>query len=300
MTAKTAPAHILVGIDGSDNSTRAALWAAREATLRGLPLMLVSVIDFGAYVTGAGYATMIADTDPIDGEVHAHLNAVDRKVKVAFPDVTTRLVVRSGVPTTELRALSAGAHLTVVGATGLGGFSSLLMGTTALAMVTHGHSPVAVVRGDETTHEIPETGPVVLGVDGREFSEAAIAWAFDEASRRDAPLVAVHAWTPYPSPYARAYLAGAGTDWEAEAAEQHEILAERLAGWQEKYPDVVVKRVLHTGPPAQTLLDQAADAQLLVVGSRGHGDVTGLAFGSVSRALIHHANCPVLVARNRT
>jgi nucleotide-binding universal stress UspA family protein len=77
----------------------------------------------------------------------------------------------------------------------------------------------------------------------------------------------------------------------------HELLAERLAGWQDKYPDVAVRRVLTRAQPVEALLDNAADAQLIVVGSRGHGGFAGAILGSTSQALIYHAGCPLLVVR---
>jgi nucleotide-binding universal stress UspA family protein len=89
-------------------------------------------------------------------------------------------------------------------------------------------------------------------------------------------------------------------DWDAVEAREHEILAERLAGWQEKYPDVTVRRVVTGGRPARCLLDQAEGAQLLVVGSRGRGGFAGMLLGSTSRTLIHHAPCPLLVVRPAT
>ena len=77
-----------------------------------------------------------------------------------------------------------------------------------------------------------------------------------------------------------------------------ELLAERLAGWSEKYPDVTVERAICRRPSAaEVLLAQAAHAQLVVVGTGGRGALTGLVLGSVSQALLHHAPCPVAVIR---
>jgi len=75
------------------------------------------------------------------------------------------------------------------------------------------------------------------------------------------------------------------------------LLAERLAGWSEKYPDVPVQRLVARGLAGHALLDQAAKAQLVVVGSRGHGEIAGLLLDSVSNALVHKAACPVAIVR---
>jgi nucleotide-binding universal stress UspA family protein len=76
-----------------------------------------------------------------------------------------------------------------------------------------------------------------------------------------------------------------------------ETLSERLAGWQERYPDVLVRRVVVADRPAHQQLEQAQSAQLLVVGSHGRGGVAGMVLGSVSTAVINAARMPVLVAR---
>jgi nucleotide-binding universal stress UspA family protein len=132
----------------------------------------------------------------------------------------------------------------------------------------------------------------VVGVDGSSTSDAAIATAFDEASWRGAELVAVHAWPEWGSDHGHS---GALVDDSGQV--EKELLAERLAGWQEKYPDVAVRRVLTQGRPVEQLLKHAAGAQLVVVGSRGNGGFSGMLLGSTSQALIRHATCPLLVVR---
>ena len=107
------------------------------------------------------------------------------------------------------------------------------------------------------------------------------------------PLVAVHTWLNEINDPVLAPL----VDWQIAAVQAEEVLAERLAGWAEKYPDVTVQRVVARGFPGHALLDQAATAQLVVVGSRGHGEIAGLLLDSVSNALVHKATCPVAVVR---
>jgi nucleotide-binding universal stress UspA family protein len=138
---------------------------------------------------------------------------------------------------------------------------------------------------------------VVVGVDGSPVSEPAIAMAFEEASTRDAELVAVHTWIDLASDSAYAHAIRYITGWEDHEAAAHAVLAERLAGWQEKYPEVVVRRVVAQDRPVRCLLAHAEDAQLLVVGSRGRGGFTGMLDGSTSQALMYHTPCPLLVVR---
>jgi nucleotide-binding universal stress UspA family protein len=175
----------------------------------------------------------------------------------------------------------------------------ILLGSTSLALAAHAECPVALIRPHVAEDEPPVEGPVVVGVDGTPASEQAIAVAFDEASWRGAPLLAVHAWHD-------TFLAGVFEEsrrtMDGDAIEQsaNELLDERLAGWQEKYPDVRVERLVQRGRPAQALLDLADRAQLLVVGSRGRGGLAALALGSTSQAMMSYALCPVLVARGGT
>jgi nucleotide-binding universal stress UspA family protein len=177
----------------------------------------------------------------------------------------------------------------VVGDRGRGRISSVLAGSVAVAAAANAACPVVVVRGEERD----ATLPVVVGIDGTPVSEAAIAFAFDAASSRRAPLLAVHTWVAALGDPSLAPL----IDWEALATEEEEVLAERLAGWAEKYPDVAVQRMVAQGGAAHALLDLTERAQLVVVGSRGHGELAGFVLGSVSNALVHAATCPVAVVR---
>jgi nucleotide-binding universal stress UspA family protein len=139
----------------------------------------------------------------------------------------------------------------------------------------------------------PQHGPVVLGIDGSPASELATAIAFDQASRRGVDLLALHAWSDV------AVLELPALDWDAVEAEAERSLAENLAGWQERYPDVTVRRLLVRDLPAQQLIHQSesTQTQLVVVGSHGRGGLTGLILGSVSNTVLHSVRIPVIVAR---
>ena len=135
---------------------------------------------------------------------------------------------------------------------------------------------------------------MVVGVDGSPTSEAATAFAFEAASLRRVPLVAVHVWRDVLVDATMAPL----LDWDVIDSDEREVLAERLAGWSEKYPDVPVRRLVARDRPARALVEESGRAQLVVVGSRGRGGFHGLLLGSVSQALLHHAHCPVAVVRS--
>lgn len=302
MTTVEGAAHVLVGVDGSESSQRAVRWAADAAARRGQHLLLAHIIDFRPGYASATTPRLELGRMPQEfvDAVHEHAASITDDARdaamIEHPELRTQVTTSIGSPGDDLLRLSSDSTLTVLGATGRGGFTRMLLGSVALAVVSRSQGPVVVVRaGDDGI--VPTTGPVVVGVDGGPRSDAALAAACEEAALRGSDLVAVMAWELAPTELPLGRWVPAGTGFAAARVTEERVLAERLAGWQDSYPDLRVARVFEDGDPKRALLEAAADAQLVVVGSRGHGEVTGLLLGSVSRALIHHAPCPVLVAR---
>ncbi len=192
-----------------------------------------------------------------------------------------------------LVAESRHAQLGVVGSSGLGGFTGLLVGSVAVALCAHGHCSVAVVRQPPTAGS---DAPVVVGVDDSPDKDTVLKTAFAEAGMRGVALEAVHAWHTVGTEQAWYGFHSEGRG-AAIQSEEERILAETLAGWSEKCPDVEVRRIVAHNKPARVLLDHAQHAQLVVVGSRGRGAFTGLVLGSTSQQLVQHAPCPLIVAR---
>ncbi len=295
MTSTTVGRPIVVGVDGSTSALHAALWAADVAAQRRHPLRLVFACDSYAFGYAGGLAPPQSYFDELQAAGELLLSTVETEIRKAHPRVEIAVVLRTAGPVPTLLEQTAGAHLLVLGSRGSGGFRGILAGSTAVALVAHGHCPVAVVRGAAPDAEPPTDGPVVVGVDGSATSDAAVAAAFDEASWRGAELVALHSWLEHTSDNALPERVDA--EWAQLEHQEQELLAERLAGWQEKYPDVAVRRVITQGKPVTRLLEHAAGAQLVVVGSRGHGGFSGMLLGSTSQALVYHAPCPLLVVR---
>ena len=140
---------------------------------------------------------------------------------------------------------------------------------------------------------------IVVGVDGSPESHAALAWALAEARLRNATLHVVHAWV-IPAAFgvdAAFVLAEAIEGFQEEAGRVLDEALAEVAG--EAGTDVPLEREVVQGPASACLLRAAAGADLLVVGSRGHGGFAGLLLGSVSQQCAHHATCPVVIVRGQ-
>ncbi|MGV9557005.1 universal stress protein [Streptomyces sp. NPDC003401] len=135
------------------------------------------------------------------------------------------------------------------------------------------------------------TGPITAGVDGTEESLAALAWAAREAVRRDLALRVVHAWAYQPDAAAEVADREAQRDWVRAA------VREAVAEVSERHPGLRVTSDVPEGEPADTLVAAAAEAELLVLGSRGHGPVVGFLLGSVGQQVIAETRRPVVLVR---
>lgn len=284
---------IVVGVDGSAASNVAVSWAARDAALRHVRLTLVHVVN-----------PMVAAWPqvPLPGGVAVWQENEGRKIledalKVAEEavedgrpvDIGREIMFAPAVPT--LVDLSREAEMMVVGSEGRGAVARGLLGSVSSSMVRRAHCPVAVIHDEDPLMDHPEQAPVLVGIDGSPVSELATAIAFDEASRRGVGLTALHTWSDVE------VFELPGLDLPAVISAAERSLAERLAGWQERYPDVTVRRLVVADRPAHQLIDQSESHQLVVVGSHGRGGFTGMLLGSVSNAVLHSVRMPVIVAR---
>ncbi|NEW54919.1 universal stress protein [Nocardia cyriacigeorgica] len=285
---------VIVGIDGSAGSLTAARWAAGFATERGRALRLahgMELVGTAKLVSTSGGVTSSLLEALKENSRHL-LDRAEEAVTAETPDLAVSTRVSVGSAAALLIEESAGAYAVILGATGNVGVLGHI-GSTLLTVVSRAHGPVIVVRTD-AEGAIRSTGPVVVGVDGSPVSEAALATAFTEAAVRRTDLVAIHVHYDrrLESERLRKFL----PEIEVENAGQ-EVLGERLAGWQEEFPDVTVLRKTYSDNPTARLREWSDSAQLVVVGSRGRGGFTGLLLGSTSHSLVQHAGCPVMVVR---
>ncbi|QUQ64237.1 universal stress protein [Kutzneria sp. CA-103260] len=283
MSSDLGSQPIVACVDGLTPSLHAVRWAAAEALRRRVLLRLVH-----AQRPQPGHDSPV--DEPQREQVWQHLWVAAAIAHETAPPV--RLTVRKHPvdPVAGLLEESHTAGLVVMGAGGQSRFSGLPLGSTALALATGSRCPVVVVRDQPR-----ESGPVVVGVTGSTVSDLAIGHAFDQAAARAETLIAVHAWRPKPADVdIAAAMGGAWTDIEAK---QDQLLAQWLSGWQQRYPQVRVMRVLTTRRAARCLLDIGQSAQLVVVGCGGRSRGTGLVRGAVPRALMHRATVPVMIVR---
>jgi nucleotide-binding universal stress UspA family protein len=291
MYRRAMRSNIAVGVDGSPASDAAVRWAAREAMMRVVPIKLINVVA-PTLVSSA----MAPNHTITQGEEHRAREILNRAQRIVEelagekrPDIHTERQYAGVVPT--LVDASNDAQMVVVGrnrrASGRG-----TLGSVSAGLLHHANCPVTAVPDPESAQHAIRDAPVLVGIDGSTASEAAAALAFDEAARRGVPLLALQAWSDV------GVFPILGMDWRTYRDKGAELLGERLAGWQERYPDVQVRRRLVCDVPDRWLVDESKNAQLVVLGSGGRGGYAGMHLGSVTSAVVRSARIPVIVVRH--
>lgn len=295
MTSAPISKHygIVAAVDGSPASRVAVDWAARDAALRHVPLTIVHVQqadEISVWLDIVESQDYLAERDRNAGQIVDDAAAVAAVAQAGGRGTPVETLVLKGPKMTDLIDMSKDADMMVVGRRGVSNWLGALLGSTSSELAHHAHCPVAIIHDEDPLMGDVSKAPVAVGIDGSPASELATAIAFDEASRRGVDLVAIHTWINSADFSIRVLP-------DNMAVEADEELAQRLAGWCERYPDVTVRRVLGQDSPAHRLLEESERAQLLVVGSRGLGGFTGLMLGSVSWAVAQAARMPVIIAR---
>lgn len=293
MTSSADHPAVVVGIDGSDTALGAARWAADFAAQHGLPLTLLHAIPRLEW----HFARVDAPAE-LDGSAHADevLAAAEAAVRAAHPDLEVTAAAVKGSVSTVLSEASATARVLVVGN---GATDHRTLGGHVIKTVHRAKSSVVVWRAP-VARRTGKPLPVVVGVDESDQSTRALAEAFDVARTLHATLNVVHMWE-IGAAVGMGDLGGQGLmDWQLLdmlQTQQRQRMDELVAPFARKYPNAHVNKVFQDISPAKGLTDLSGEAQLVVVGSHGHGWIAEAVLGSVSQNLLHHAECPVLVVR---
>ncbi|WP_431933240.1 universal stress protein [Nonomuraea jabiensis] len=267
--------HIVVGVDGSAPATAALEWAAADAQRRGLDLRIVHVCEQQPRREGIEHCTRVLEA------------AADRARRLTSDvKVTTELL--GGNVIEDLIAESESADSLVLGSRGFGGFAGMVVGSVGLAVAGHAVGPVVIVRAPSAVRY----DTVVVGHDGSGHSEAAMAYAVEQARARKARLQVVFAWqVPMFSPYAVTY----NSLIEDAMREAMRAARERVEPWRVRNPDVDISDEQRCARPVTALMEAARSADLVVVGSRGMGGLASALLSSVSHGVLHHVTCPVAI-----
>lgn len=289
---------IVVGYDGTHTSREALTWALHSAQQRGLLVTVVHVLTPASAVLVGYPSPALAQPENFEPFAEALLQEAAELAAETLPDVTVTTELITGYPAAGLLSTLEHADRVVLGSRGLGTFSELLLGSVSLELASRAPCPVVVIRPRTISDHQGLPAGVVVGVDGSPASEHALGLAFEEASLRGGNLTVLHAWS---NPFYE--LPGKGgpipESVVVDTFEGEELrwLSEDLAGWGEKYPEVRVRSEVRHGGAVAVLAAASAEAELLVVGSRGRGGFRTLLLGSVSHGALHHAHCPVMVVR---
>jgi nucleotide-binding universal stress UspA family protein len=274
---------VLVGVDGSAGSLAALDLAADEAAARVTPLVVLH-----AYPRSCDdFVPACAPewVDALTGRRRLVRTAVGR-ANAEHPSLAVSEELVRGEPAEALIARSARACLVVLGPP---------RSTVDIRVAARAAAPVLVYRPFDRAVRARPPRPVLVGVDGSAPVEPVIEFALAEAAMRGAPLVALYVWSQ-PAGAVPAGLHPVAYDYASARDEAARMLAEAMAGWSEKYPDVPVRHeVRHSLDVVRALSAASVGAQLVVVGRSPRSGLARLLLGSVNHAMLTGAACPVAV-----
>lgn len=282
---------IVVGYDGSSASQAAARWAAGTAQRLDRRVRMVHVMPWPVMRSSGGTSVLVGQ-DVLGHAAERLLGKACRQLAAEYPEVAIEAEVAIGDPVPILLREGAGAQLLVLGSRGLGEVRELAEGSVMTHLATHASCPVVVVPAGWSARP----GDVVVGVDGSAQSSSAIGFGFRLAEAAGVGVRAVLAWHD-PQSTGPGDMRFPVYDLDALEEDSAAVLGEAVAGQAVDHPDVKTTEKLVHGLAAKVLLDESRDASLLVVGSRGRGRLRSLLLGSVSRAILRTAGCPVAVVR---
>lgn len=282
---------VVVGVDGTDQSRQAVRFAVQEARRHGCGVFLVHVIHETAPMAPMLPLISVETLEQVGDKIVADAKELVQEIA---PDVAVETLVKPGSRTQVLCEVGKNARMIVLGHRERSMLGRVFTQATTTGVAARAHTPVVSVPADwdpERRHE-----RVLVGLDGSAPSKDALGLGFQATADRGASLTVVHAWK-LPVGYDEMVASDEMIErWMAEAKEQMEKI---VLPWREVYPDVEVDVVLRSQFPAEALAEASEEADLVVIGRRGYGAPLGFYLGSIARALIREAHCPVEVAPHR-
>lgn len=287
MSDNAAP--IIVGVNGSFVALRAACWAGALADRLAAPLHIVTATPYLGYspteATAAIRAAAIAEHREAAEQI---LKATEDAVRREHPGLVITTTAADDPADQALAAASRTARLLVMGCEDVTATGAVLVGSIMLAVLAHAGCPTVAWRGDAAA---PTDQPIVVGVDGSASDGGALGTAFEFADSLGAPLRVIQSWS-LPRPEIDLPVVIDWDDWEHQ---QWQHLNQLVEPWRDRYPQVKVTVVCGPVKASRALLQDATDAQLVVVGSRRRNALARGLFGSTSLNLLHHSSVPVVL-----
>lgn len=287
MPASTRP--IIVGLDGSESGELALRWALDDALVRSAPVHVICCHRRPVTLSWEGMHLGDGEGPGRATQQVAH-QIVEKALEQAqgiAPELEASGEAVDGHPADVLTDRSTSAARIVVGSRQLKALGSAVLGSVGAGLAARAHCPVVVVRGPAGL--AGERPAVVVGIDGTDAAEPALAFGFDHASQHGVPLRAVMCWRPDPL---------ATMQWRGKTPVPERArtwLSETVAPWRQRYPNVTAAEAVIRDHPVAGLVAQSAAQQLLVMRSRTRHARAGTLLGSVTQGVLHHATCPVAV-----
>lgn len=291
LSTRADPRHavagrVVVGLDGSEGSELALVWAAEQAAVERRPLVLVHAapplpFPSGAIGTQAGL-DRTAITDAFHAAAAGIFERATRRVRATWPELEVSSLAFFSDPRVALLDLGREAEMLVVGSRGRGPVESLLLGSVSVTVSRRATCPVVVVRSaPRASHD-----GITVYTDASSASEEAIEFAFRTASARGLALTLMRC---VPGLLSRPVDADGAVVEDEETAGQHAVVAETLARMEEKFPDVPARvRVVRT-PAATALVEESRTCDLLVLGHHHRTALADFVRASLTPLVVEHA-----------